>query len=169
MSISPSLLLQVNVNAETPLHVAAKYGHSDMVEVLIKSTTKAQHEELESGIEAAKRMLRMTNNEGNTALHEAVRYEHWDDVKILTREDPDFSYSSNKHGETPLYIAAAFTAENSLEIVVEILETCTSPAYEGPDQMTALHAAAANNHGLARNPKTGGGSWTISIWSCARK
>ncbi|KAK0608419.1 hypothetical protein LWI29_030394 [Acer saccharum] len=145
----PSLLLQVNAKAETPLHVAAKYGHSDMVEVLIKSSAKPQHEELESGRGAAKRMLiRMTNNEGDTALHEAVKYKHLDVVKILTREDPDFSYSSNKRGQTPLYIAAAAvkfypTAKKSLEIVVEILETCTSPAYEGPDQMTALHAAAA--------------------------
>ncbi|KAK0608008.1 hypothetical protein LWI29_024084 [Acer saccharum] len=72
----PSLLLQVNVNAETPLHVAAKCGHSDMVEFLIKSTAKTQDEELESGIGAAKRMLRMTNNEGNTALHEAVHYKY---------------------------------------------------------------------------------------------
>ncbi|KAK0607769.1 hypothetical protein LWI29_020280 [Acer saccharum] len=135
----PLLLLQVNDNAETPLHVAAKYGHSDMVEVLIKSSAKPQHEDLESGTGAAKQMLiRMTNNEGDTALHEAVRYDHLDVVKILTREDPYFSYSSNKRGETPLYIAAA---KNYLEIVVEILETCTSPAYEGPDQMTALHAA----------------------------
>ncbi|KAK4855837.1 hypothetical protein QYF36_011523 [Acer negundo] len=142
----PLLLLQVNVNAETTLHVASKCGHSDMVEVLIKSSAKPQHEDLESGIEAAKRMLiRMTNNEGDTALHVAVRYEHLDVVKILTREDPHFFYSSNKRGETPLYIAAAaVAAKNSLEIVVEILETCTSPAYEGPDQMTALHAVAMN-------------------------
>ncbi|KAK0606578.1 hypothetical protein LWI29_000981 [Acer saccharum] len=155
----PSLLLQVNVNAETPLHVAAKCGHSDMVEFLIKSTAKTQDEdlesdtveclikstaktqdeELESGIGASRRILRMTNNEGNTALHEAVKYEHLDVVKILTKEDPDFTYTSNNRGETPLYIAAA---KHSLEVVVEILQTCTSPAHEGPDQMTALHVAA---------------------------
>ncbi|KAK3190199.1 hypothetical protein Dsin_029760 [Dipteronia sinensis] len=41
-----------------------------------------------------------------------------------------------------LYEAAVKAAVE--EIVVEILETCTSPAYEGPDQMTALHAAAIN-------------------------
>ncbi|KAK2647164.1 hypothetical protein Ddye_022359 [Dipteronia dyeriana] len=133
---------EVNVNAETPLHVAAKYGHSDMVEVLIKSSAKPQHEELESGRRSAKRMLRMTNNEGNTALHEAVQYKHLDVVKILTKEDPDFTYSSNNRGKTPLYIAAAKAYS---KIVVEILETCTSPAYEGPDQMTALHAAAMNH------------------------
>ncbi|KAK2647154.1 hypothetical protein Ddye_022349 [Dipteronia dyeriana] len=139
----PSPLLQFNVNGETPLHVAAKYGHSDMVEVLI-NRAKSQHEDLESGIGEAKRMLiGMTNNEGDTALHVAGRYKRLDIVKILTREDPDFLYSSNKRGETPLYIAAA--AKGSLGIVVEILETCTSPAYEGPDQMTALHAAAMNH------------------------
>ena len=141
MLFRSSLLLQVNVKAETLLHVAAKDGHSDMVEVLIKSSAKAQNGELESGIGAAKQMLRMTNNEGNTALHEAVKYNHLDVVKILTKEDPDFTYASNNRGETPLYIAAA---KKSLEIVVEILETCTSPAYEGPNQMTALHAAAMN-------------------------
>ncbi|KAK0607825.1 hypothetical protein LWI29_021166 [Acer saccharum] len=141
LNMCPSLLYQVDVNGETPLHVAAKYGHSDVVEVLIKSTTKFQHEGLESGIGAAKQILRMTNNEGNTALHEAVKYKHLDVVKILTKVDPYFTYFANKRGETPLHIAAA---KDSLEILVEILKTCRLLAHEDPYQMTALYASAKN-------------------------
>ncbi|KAK5837500.1 hypothetical protein PVK06_013310 [Gossypium arboreum] len=43
----PSLLLQMNAKGQTPLHVAARYGHSAIVKLLIKSCVKARDGDLE--------------------------------------------------------------------------------------------------------------------------
>ncbi|KDO40851.1 hypothetical protein CISIN_1g044439mg [Citrus sinensis] len=52
LEICPSLLLKVNAKGDTPLQVAAKFGHSDIVSVLIKEAKSAQHgnEEPERGL-----------------------------------------------------------------------------------------------------------------------
>jgi ankyrin repeat protein len=103
--ICPQLLLQANTKGETPLHFAARYGRSNAVEVLI-DRAEARPTDPESGVTEAKKMLRMTNEEQDTALHVAARNIQAQVVKILTKEDPEFSYSANVHGESPLYIAA---------------------------------------------------------------
>ncbi|KAK9183146.1 hypothetical protein WN944_026295 [Citrus x changshan-huyou] len=124
----PSLLLQVNAKGDTPLHLAAKFGHSNIVSFLIERAKLA-----------AWQMMRMTNNEKNTALHEAVCHGNVQVVKILTKQDPDYPYSENKYGKTPLYMAAEGRYS---EMVIELLENCTSVSHEGPNGKTALHAAA---------------------------
>ncbi|KAJ6297492.1 hypothetical protein OIU78_023110 [Salix suchowensis] len=137
----PPLLLKANKKGETPLHLAAKYGYSNVVKVLI-DRAKAPHADPESGVTAAKMMLRMTNGEGDTALHEAARNARGRVVEILTKEDPDFSYSANVHGETPLYIAASVGWEQQDKVIDEILRNCNSVVdYGGPNGRTALHAA----------------------------
>uniref|UniRef100_A0A6N2M9B7 PGG domain-containing protein n=1 Tax=Salix viminalis TaxID=40686 RepID=A0A6N2M9B7_SALVM len=139
----PPLLLQANKKGETPLHLAAKYGHSNVVKVLV-NRAKALPADPESGVTAAKMMLRMTNGEGDTALHEAARNARGHVVEILTKEDPDFLYSANVHGETPLYIAASVCYRQRPEqgkVIDEILGNCISVDYGGPNGRTALHAA----------------------------
>ncbi|KAJ6297499.1 hypothetical protein OIU78_023116 [Salix suchowensis] len=87
-------------------------------------------------------MLRMTNGEGDTALHEAARNSRGHVVEILTKEDSDFSYSANVHGETPLYIAAsADWGPEHDKVIDSILRNCISVDYGGPNGRTALHAA----------------------------
>nr|TKR90671.1 hypothetical protein D5086_0000231110 [Populus alba] len=150
----PPLLLQANKKGETPLHLAARYGHSNVVSVLI-DLAKALPSDPESGVTEAKKMLRMTNEEQDTALHEAARNRRSRVVAILTKEDPEFSYSANVHGETPLYIAASIglviwsrigllmLIDERGEVVDEILGNCISVDYGGPHGRTALHAASA--------------------------
>ncbi|KAH9681282.1 ANK REP REGION domain-containing protein [Citrus sinensis] len=137
----PSLLLQVNAKGDTPLHVAAKFGHSDIVRVLVERAKLPQHEneELESRVGAARQMIRMTNNEKNTALHEAVCHQNVDVVELLTKEDPDYQYSANNYGKTPLYMAADYRSSN---MVLALFVNSTSVSHEGPNRKTALHAAA---------------------------
>ncbi|KAF9661798.1 hypothetical protein SADUNF_Sadunf19G0106200 [Salix dunnii] len=145
LEMCPPLLLQANKKGETPLHLAAKYGHSTVVKVLI-GRAKAPHADPESGVTAAKMMLRVTNGEGDTALHEAARNARSYVVEILTKEDPEFSYSANVHGETPLYIAASVGCRQRPEqgkVIDEILRNCISVDYGGPNGRTALHAAIA--------------------------
>ena len=147
LEMCPPLLQQANVKGETPLHIAARYGHAAIVDVLIKRTgERALQEDPENGAKyAVQKMLEMTNNEKDTALHEAVRGNHLKVVERLIKEGEDFSYSQNDAGETPLYIAVE---RNYEEVAFHILKTCTSPAHDGPLGRTTLHAAViVHNYG----------------------
>ncbi|TYG74937.1 hypothetical protein ES288_D04G223900v1 [Gossypium darwinii] len=139
----PSLLLQMNAKGQTPLHVAARYGHSAIVKLLIKSCAKARDGDLEQGmgqISAVREMLRIRDEESNTALHEAAGCGNVEVVKALLEfEDPDFQYSANKKQETPLYIAARRGYGGMLSI---LLDKSKSTAHGGPHGRTVLHAAA---------------------------
>ncbi|XP_061944713.1 ankyrin repeat-containing protein At5g02620-like [Populus nigra] len=140
----PPLLFQANKRGESPLHLAARNGHSNVVEVLI-DRAKALPADTESRVTEAKMMLRMTNEEKDTALHVAARNIQAQVVKILTKEDPEFPYSANVHGETPLYIAASIITRRREErgkVIDEILTNCISVDYGGPNGRTALHAAS---------------------------
>jgi ankyrin repeat protein len=144
LEMCPPLLLQANKKGEIPLHLAARYGHSNVVKVLIHRA-KALPTDPESGVTEAKKMLRMTNEEQDTALHEAARNMRSHVVEILTKEDPEFSFSANVHGETPLYIAASIMPrwrEERRKVVDGILGNCISVDYGGPNGRTALHAAS---------------------------
>ena len=149
LDVCPLLLQQANAKEETPLHIAARYGHSDIVEVLIKYCAQARHDkDLEEGIEPVKEMLKMTNKEKDTALHEAVRYNHLEVVELLISKDPNFSYSANNAGETPLYIAAERGFE---DVLFQILDECKSPMHGGPLGRTALHAAVLRGGTVSGN------------------
>ncbi|GFY84995.1 hypothetical protein Acr_03g0017690 [Actinidia rufa] len=132
-----SLLLRVNSRGETALHIAARNGHSSTVEALI-GFAKTQSRDPESGLEIIEQMVRTTCENKDTALHEAVRNNHLGVVELLVEEDKKFSHVANNSGETPLYLAAE---RDYHEIVFLILTTCTSPAFNGPNGRTALHAA----------------------------
>ncbi|KAK3008592.1 hypothetical protein RJ639_014711 [Escallonia herrerae] len=135
---SPSLSCRVNIQGDTPLHIAARNGCSDIVQALVKCTTRLDKERVGEG----KEMLRMLNKENDTPLHEAVRNCRFDVVKLLVKEDPDFSCPVNNAEETPLYLASEKGYD---DLVSLILETCTAPAYSGPYGRTALHGAAISN------------------------
>ncbi|MFQ6648904.1 hypothetical protein Gotur_020927 [Gossypium turneri] len=140
----PSLLLQTNGKVQTPLHVAARYAHSAIVKLLIKSCAKARDGDLEKlgmdQVSAVREMLRIRDQESNTALHEAAGCGNVEVVKALLEfEDPDFPYSANKKQETPLYIAAKRGDGGVLNV---ILEKSKSTGHGGPHGRTALHAAA---------------------------
>ncbi|PQQ01997.1 ankyrin-3-like [Prunus yedoensis var. nudiflora] len=151
LQICPTLLCQQNESGETALHMAAKHGRAEIVELLIQTAKARRCEDLEHGAaafalsssseeEAAswKIFIRTPSKEKDTALHQAVRFKHLGVVEILIREDPDFSYPPNVAGETPLYLAAE---RRYKALFSEILGTCKHPTYQGPIGRTALHAA----------------------------
>ncbi|XP_041005527.1 ankyrin repeat-containing protein At5g02620-like isoform X2 [Juglans microcarpa x Juglans regia] len=146
----PSLLLKANAEDDTPLHMAARYGHASIVKVLIEHK-KSQCQDLESGVvEATTEMIGKLNKERDTALHDAVRHNHIEVVKQLLMEvDPKFSFGTNVAGETPLYLAAE---RHFPDLVSEILNKFKYPAYDGPLGRTALHAAAFwGDEGMTKN------------------
>ncbi|KAL6312990.1 hypothetical protein AAG906_012401 [Vitis piasezkii] len=140
---SADLRVQFTPNKNTVLHIAAQFareGHLVVVKALIRAAKTVSERDSESGIEADKAMLRMTNNENDTALHEAVRYHHPEVVKLLIEEDPEFTYGANLSGGTPLYMAAERGFRDLVKIIIENT-TLIPPAHTGPMRRTALHAA----------------------------
>ncbi|CAL9025679.1 unnamed protein product [Prunus brigantina] len=142
LQMCPALLWQKNKSGETALHIAARHGHAYIVQLLIGNAKAGADGDPENGssssVNAQQMLIRETNKEKDTALHFAVRFNHLSVVKKLIGEDPDFSYSANDAGETPLYLAA----ERKYGVLFsQILSTCTDPNYQGPNGRTALHAA----------------------------
>ncbi|KHN22944.1 Ankyrin repeat-containing protein [Glycine soja] len=135
------LVLLPNAKGETLLHVAARYGHSNIAKLLLEHVKAKISPDIENGVGADQKFIRATNDELDTALHEAVRYDHIEVVKTLLEMDPDYSYYANNAKETPLYLASE---RQNLQVVREILKKVKSPSYDGPNNQTALHAAVIN-------------------------
>ncbi|MED6109160.1 hypothetical protein PIB30_031048 [Stylosanthes scabra] len=130
-----SLALFQNSKGEMPLHVAAMYGHSTIVKLLLERAKRVN-----AGAEIE--LSRATTRENDeTAVHLAVRHNHIEAVEILLATDPEAFNIANKAKETPLFLASE---RKYSEIVSKILEYVESPAYEGPKNRTALHAAVIN-------------------------
>ena len=73
-----------------PLHIAARLGHAEWVEELLKM--------------GAGQNTTTTNREGETPLHVAVQNRRVDVVKVLLQYKPVMAY--DKTGDIPLHIAA---------------------------------------------------------------
>ena len=95
-----------NAKGETLLHIAARYGHSNIAKLLVQRVKAFPPADIENGIGADQKFIRATNDEKDTALHEAVRYHHIEVVKTLLQMDPDYSYRANNANETTLYLAS---------------------------------------------------------------
>ncbi|KAM6542223.1 hypothetical protein CsatB_006670 [Cannabis sativa] len=154
LELCPPLLARTNVRGETPLLMAARYGHDLIVEFLINRSKLLEQSDLEKATlgvdkEFGKYMMRRRNKELDTALHEAVRFNHLKVVRILTKQDPHFTYLGNEADETPLYMAVE---AEYLDLVDEILNNCSSLATNGgPFGRNVLHAAViTRNAGVTR-------------------
>ena len=132
-AINPDLLLKLNIDRQTPLHIASRKGHCNVVGALIDCT---------KGSKRCTRMLRSRDKSGNLALHVAVENNRPDIVELLVQKDPKFSHGVNHAKESPLYRGV----EKGYHTVAELIcSTCRSPSYAGPQKRTALHAAAIKN------------------------
>ncbi|XP_038064394.1 caskin-2-like [Patiria miniata] len=94
---------RTRVSMHTPLHVAAKNGHSDVIRVL-----------LEYGID----INRETPN--GTALHEAALAGKSEVVKLLIASGIDV-YKKNSHGQTALDIVNKFTPTRAAQDIKQLL------------------------------------------------
>ncbi|KAF7808728.1 ankyrin repeat-containing protein [Senna tora] len=137
LGMCPTLIVKSNAKGETLLHIAARYGHSIIVNKLIDSAKG-----FSSGQEMT--LIRAIRDDTkDTALHEAVYFKHIEIVDILTKEDPHISDFVNSDGETPLYVAIE---REYWDVAQKILDNCKSPNQDGPNGRTALHAAVIRNN-----------------------
>ncbi|KAF8391797.1 hypothetical protein HHK36_022031 [Tetracentron sinense] len=140
-----SLLAMTNSKGDTALHIAARAGYLSIVHILVeKSICGSTSRDVEEGAH----ILRIKNEEKNTVLHEALRYRHSDVAKVLTEKAPELWLVVNEASESPLYLAVK---GGLTEIAREVLESALPFAHEGPNKLTALHAAVIwDDYGIVK-------------------
>ena len=118
----------ISYDGWTPLHLAAFFGHTAAVRVLLDA--------------AAPVNAISTNSLRNTALHAATAGQHGDPALLLIERGADV-HATDAGGHTPLHIAA----ENGLADVVKALVAAGADAHAVDAEMkTPLSRAAARNH-----------------------
>jgi uncharacterized protein len=114
----PALIRAPNHNGWTVLHMAAYFGHVDVVKLL-----------LERGADA---MERSTNELYNTPLHSALAGRRFAIAQLLVEHGSDVN-SSNRRGWTPLHLAAG---AGNLDAVQFLAQHGADPGALNADQLT---------------------------------
>lgn len=142
-----NFLVKLDSNKETALHVAAFYGHTEVVEGLIDAAKKtlptSADTDPQNPINSFEGFVRHANESMNTALHLAVGHGNLGCAKLLAEEDKGDRHIQNCNDETPVYLAAKLGYNDTVKM---ICKTCTTPTLDGPDGSTALHAAIRKLH-----------------------
>ncbi|XP_056684271.1 ankyrin repeat-containing protein At5g02620 [Spinacia oleracea] len=126
------LMWKLNINGDTPLHLAARFGHDKAVQAFLERAKEVNQEEVSS----------MLNKKKDTALHEAARAGHAAAVELLLKANSNCPHEPNEDGETPLYLAAERGCTSSVIIILDICNpSALSYQQKGPCGRTALHAA----------------------------
>ncbi|RZC47685.1 hypothetical protein C5167_040620, partial [Papaver somniferum] len=171
-SKSLEMLMQQNMNGDTPLHIAVRMGSTEIISLFINLAGPDSHalhhynqrgdedsvNDVEKGVIMTElvpaadngatkmnveQLVSIANKMNNTALHEALHYQANSGIpQLLIRADPGFDYLANDFGETPLYLAIKF---GTAELVEHILEIRPSQSYGASGGRTVLHALAMRN------------------------
>lgn len=134
-----NFLGKLDSNEETALHVAASYGHTEVVKGLIDAARSLPLTSADDDpIAGFRKFVRQPNNKKNTALHLAVSNGNVDCAELLVKADPDDRHIQNDDGYTPIYLAAEMGYNETVKMFCRV---CTTPTFHGPEGTTALHAA----------------------------
>ncbi|KAL3821487.1 hypothetical protein ACJIZ3_007392 [Penstemon smallii] len=135
----PASCVQLGPQKNTVLHLAANYGHHEIVKLVCKDLSFfvaeknvkgdiALHIAARAGDSLMVTLLINTdfkdclgekNEEGNTALHEALKCRHEEVARILINKNPNMSYLINKEGKSLLYLAAEAGFITIVKLLVE--------------------------------------------------
>ena len=119
---------KISYDGWTALHLAAFFGHTDAVRLLLDA--------------AAPVNAISENSLRNTALHAATAGQHRDAALLLIERGADV-HAADAGGHTPLHIAA----ENGLaEVVKALIAAGADPHAVDAEMKTPLSRAAARNH-----------------------
>ncbi|OMO52607.1 hypothetical protein CCACVL1_29166 [Corchorus capsularis] len=137
----PLLVLQANARGEIPLHIAARHGHYEIVEFLIKRSKEQRHGDLEQ-------MVRMRDKDQNTALHQAAQYAarggRFDLVAEILDANCEAMALVGPYGRTILHAATLADDEETVKIILGRKKHLTKEGDEEYGQ-TPLHYAAHGN------------------------
>uniref|UniRef100_A0A8C3JVV7 Ankyrin 1 n=1 Tax=Calidris pygmaea TaxID=425635 RepID=A0A8C3JVV7_9CHAR len=108
---------------QTPLHCAARIGHTGMVKLLLENNANPN----------------LATTAGHTPLHITAREGHVDTALALLEK----GVSAAPNGYTPLHIAAK---QNQLEVASSLLQYGASANAESAQGVTPLHLASQEGH-----------------------
>ncbi|RZC90529.1 hypothetical protein C5167_029661 [Papaver somniferum] len=125
-----NLIEQTTYNSmNTVLHLASRFGHSQLVQEIIKLRWE---------------LVLKENENMETPLHEACRGGHLDVAKILLETDPSVVSKVNREYESVLFVACE---RGRVEIVEHLLVNYAwLIGLEEDGLTTSLHVAAAGGH-----------------------
>ncbi|MCL7045880.1 hypothetical protein MKW94_016298 [Papaver nudicaule] len=149
-SKSLAMLMQQNMNGDTPLHIAARMQESTEIVSLFIDHARNSQIIIKEGVKPmtilivhVEQLVMIANKKNNTALHEALSHQPGSGIpQLLIRADPGFEYLANDSDETPLYLAVKF---GTLGLVEHILKLHPSQSYAAPGGRTVLHAVATRS------------------------
>lgn len=147
-------------NGLDPFHIAAKQGHLEVLEELLRSfpnlvmttdssNSTALHTAAAQGhinvvnllleTETGSNLAKIAKNNGKTVLHTAARMGHLEVVRSVLSKDPTIAFRADKKGQTALHMAVK---GQSVEIVLELCKPDPSILnVEDNKGNTALHIA----------------------------
>ena len=117
-------VLATTKDGNTPLHIAANWGHKECVEALLQLDAPTI----------------LWNSAGKTALHVACEKRHMQIAKMIGK---DTLLATDKDGNTPLHIAAA---RGHKECVEALLQLDASTSLKNAAGKTELHIACVRGH-----------------------
>ncbi|KAH0908048.1 hypothetical protein HID58_039875 [Brassica napus] len=124
------LLAEQNQSGETALYVAAEFGHTDMVKILMKHSDSVL-----AGTKA---------KNGFDAFHIAAKNGNLKVLDVLMEANPELSFTFDSSKTTALHTAAS---QGHGEIVCFLLDKGVDlAAIARSNGKTALHSAARNGH-----------------------
>lgn len=152
-----------NSIGSTPLHVASRIGHFDIVKLILDSIKGEKnpqdnfdytplHEAIISGhLEIVKLILDSIEEEKNpqnqlgmTPLHFASRNGHLDIVRLLLDRNEGEKNPQNEYGNTPLHIASRDGHLDIVKLLLDRIEIKKNP--KNCIGNTPLHHASINGH-----------------------
>ncbi len=160
LQANPDLVFsQASESSQTPLHLAAEYGHKDVAELLLanKADVEAKanggwtpllqavfggHKDLVELLVANKADVNVKEGSGRTPLHVAVENGYTEIAAFLLASKADANVK-NRDGDTPLHIAAA---GGHKEMVWLLLSNKAEIAAKDSSGRTALDLAVLHNY-----------------------
>ncbi|GLJ27971.1 hypothetical protein SUGI_0549310 [Cryptomeria japonica] len=123
-------LKKVTFEGNTALHIAAREGHSELVEWILQNV---------KGLSGAR------NSDLNTPLHEAAKRGNQKIIRTLLHDNNCAAAKRNQFGESALLIASEHGHEEAVKLLVK-----ATPVYiilwPRENHQTCLHVAAYGGH-----------------------